>query len=281
MLYRISGDWRTNAPLPVPFVGAVELAPLAKAKNVISDAWLGLGDICAAVLHQSLDKSNPVCLGSNWNCPTLSDEQIQYASQDAYASLQIYLWLSKMTTSALVLDSALPGTPIFVHHDDGKLISHGILSQEAETTSWLGVNLTKTRAWITVQQNLVPAAVLPLHNKSLAEFGTTPFDVVVKHSMLRTYLNTDVSSTPPEHAPEAQDPTAASNSAILEPDVLEFLSKPVSAEDDWVEDVDDPVDITNEDDRDMQEAELDELSVHEGLKSLPKPPSAWSPFICS
>jgi|SRR5882762_1030821 len=167
MLYRISGDWRTNAPLPVPFVGAVELAPLAKAKNVISDAWLGLGDICAAVLHQSLDKSNSVHLGFDWNRPTLSDKQIQYASQDAYASLQIYLWLSKMTTSALVLDSALPGTLISVHRDDGKLISHGILSQEAQTTSWLGVNLTKTRARITVQQNLVPAAVLPLHNNPL------------------------------------------------------------------------------------------------------------------
>jgi len=45
-------------------------------------------------------------------------------------------------------------------------------------------------------------------------------------------LNTDVAFTPPENAPEARDPTAASNSAILEPDVLEFLSKPVSAEDD-------------------------------------------------
>ena len=94
-------------------------------------------------------------------------------------------------------------------------------------------------------------------------------------------MNTDVAFTPPENAPEAQDPITASNSAILEPDVLEFLSKPVSGEDDWVEDVDDPVDITNEDDQDMQEVELDELSVHEVLKSLPKPPSAWSPFIRS
>ena len=169
------------------------------------------------------------------------------------------------------MTSALPGTPISVHHNDGKLISHGILSQEAETTSWLGVNLTKTRTWVTVEWNPVPAAVLPLHNKSLVEFGPTPFDVVVKCSMLQTHSNADVASTPPGHAPEAQDPTTAFNLAILEPDVLEFLSKPVSAEDDWVEDVDDPVDITNEDDQDMQEAELDELSLHEGLKS---PPSA-------
>ena len=137
----------------VLFVGAVELAPFAKAKNVISDARLGLGDICAAVLHQSLDKSNPVRLGSDWNCATLSDEQIQYASQDAYASLQIYLRLSEMTVSPLVLHSALPGTPISVYHDDGKLIAHGILSQEAETNSWLGVNHMKTRARVTIQQS--------------------------------------------------------------------------------------------------------------------------------
>jgi hypothetical protein len=89
-----------------------------------------------------------------------------------------------MLISAFVLDSALPGTPISVHHDDGKLIAHGILSQEAETTSCLRVNLMKTHTQVTIQQTLVPAAVLPLYKKSLAEFGPAPFDVVVKHSRL-------------------------------------------------------------------------------------------------
>jgi hypothetical protein len=85
-------------------------------------------------------------------------------------------------------------------------------------------------------------------------------------------LNADISAPPLEQVSE--ESTSATNSAILEPDVLEFLSKPVSPEDDWLEDVNDPVDITDASDQDVQEAELDELSLHEGLKSLPKPPSA-------
>jgi hypothetical protein len=42
----------------IPFVGAIELATLAKARGAISDAQLGLADICAAVLHCAW--TNPV-----------------------------------------------------------------------------------------------------------------------------------------------------------------------------------------------------------------------------
>jgi hypothetical protein len=42
------------------FVGGVELAKLAKERGVISDAHIGLADICAAVLYARLDKSIPL-----------------------------------------------------------------------------------------------------------------------------------------------------------------------------------------------------------------------------
>jgi len=69
---------------------------------------------------------------------------MQYAAKDAYASLQIYERLSQMTVPTIITDSALPGTPVSVLHDDGKAIALGILSQEAQTASLEGVNHTKT-----------------------------------------------------------------------------------------------------------------------------------------
>src|SRR5207244_2363296 len=41
---------------PVSFIGAVELATMAKQKGFISDAHIGLADLCAKVLHIKLDK---------------------------------------------------------------------------------------------------------------------------------------------------------------------------------------------------------------------------------
>ena len=109
------------------FVGGVELASMAKARNVISNAKVGLADICAAVLNSRLNKSDPAHLGSDWNSETLLDSQIQYAARDVYASLQIYLWLATMSVPEVIPIDAPPGTPVSLHHDDRKLIATGIL----------------------------------------------------------------------------------------------------------------------------------------------------------
>ena len=109
------------------FVSGVELASMAKAQNVISNAKVGLADICAAVLNSQLNKSDPTCLGSNWNSETLSDSQIQYVARDVYASLQIYLRLATMSVPEVIPIDAPPRTPASLHHNDGKLIATGIL----------------------------------------------------------------------------------------------------------------------------------------------------------
>ena len=82
-----------------------------------------------------------------------------------------------MTAPEVILDTSLAGTPISIHHSDGHLIAHGILSQKPPAGQWLGVNVTITCMQVTVQQTLVPGAILPLHNKSLVAFGPTPFDI--------------------------------------------------------------------------------------------------------
>jgi len=41
---------------------------------------------------------------------------------------------SALTVPMAILDTALPGTPVSILHDDGKIIAHGILSQAPETS---------------------------------------------------------------------------------------------------------------------------------------------------
>ena len=103
---------------------------MAKAQGVISDARIGLADLCAKVLHERLDKSTPLRVRTDWDSPQLSNEQLQYAALDASASLQLYHCLSEITVPMVITESALPGTPVSVLQDDGQVIAHGILSLE-------------------------------------------------------------------------------------------------------------------------------------------------------
>jgi hypothetical protein len=133
-----------------------------------------------------------------------------------------------------------------------------------------------TRAHVTIQQSLVPAAVLPLHKKSLDDFGSTPFDVVVKHSKLQIRHSADLPATHSDWDPRH---IASPFSDTLEPEVLQFLSKPVSVEEDWLED--EPLDITDEADEDVESAALVEKGLEDGLQSLPESPSTWPVLIHS
>lgn len=261
---------------PVKFTGAVELAPMAKERNVIDNARRGLADICAAVLHMRLDKFDSARLHSDWSATTLSENQVNYATKDAYASLQIYHALSTITVPTAILDTALPGTPVSILHDDGKIIAHGILSQAPETSQLHSINHTKTRARVTVNDILVPAAIVPLHNKSLQSFGLTPFDILVKHSKLQSHTITDTppftnsaTSNTPDQGPE------------LDEDVSNFLSHPLSAgESDWSDGVDDPPDPDDDPDIPIG-THVDEAVLQKAIKSLPKTPSIWLKHVRS
>ena len=165
-----------------------------------------------------------------------------------------------------------------MHHDDGQLIAHGILSQEPHTSPWLGVNITPTHARVTIQQSLIPAAVLPLDKKSLDDFRSIPFDVVVKRSKLQTSPSANLPAT---HFNQDPRHIASPSLDTLEPEVLEFLRKPVSAEEDWLEDVDEPLDIADEADENIESAALDEKGLKDGLQSLPESPSTWPVLIHS
>jgi len=263
----------------IPFVGGVELANLAKARGVISDARAGLAHICAAVLHACLDKPTDLRVSSNWDNDVLSSEQLQYAALDAWASLQIYHQLSQFALPEVITDSAPPGTPVSIRQDDGQIIAHGILSLEQHEKRCRDVNHSSSRSRVTIHHVIIPAAILPLHSVSLASLGPAPFDVLVKRSKVFSHpQNQDTPPIPPSSSTSTQP-----NHSLSE-DLLQFLSKPVSAEENWTVDIDKPTDATEDADDDISGAEPDRLTLAEGLallREIESNPSAWPAAIRS
>ena len=250
----------------------MELAKLAKEKGAISDARLSLADICAAVLHARLDKSTPLRVRTDWDQPELSPEQCQYAALDAWASLQIYNQLSKVSLPGPITDDMLPGTPVSILQDDHQVIAHGILSQEPLSSTWKSVNHTKSRTRITVQKVLVPAAVLPLHEASLASFGPAPFDVLVKKS--RIHCRVDGPTQSHHTSSQTSSPPAGRRH---EEDLLQFFSTPILPDNDWTQDVDEPMEISDH----MHAVEPDAASLQEGIlltNQVELEEHAWTPL---
>ena len=263
-------------------MGAVELATLAKQKGAITDARAGLADICAVVLHARLDKTTPVRLSSNWDAVQLSSEQIEYAALDAWASLEIYHQLAHSSIPETIPDSANPGTPVIILQDDGQAIAHGVLSLNNSKSACMGVNPTSSRARVTIQKILIPGAILRLHNTSIASLGPAPFDVIVKRTTLRSHPVSSATSVTSVNA-EKSPFTSNSDSQLPIQQLLEFFSKPIPPDSNWMEGVDDP-DTSHDLDDDINNAEADRLSLEEGLtllREIEKNPSAWPAAIRS
>ena len=216
---------------PIAFVGAAELATMAKARGVISDAQAGLADICAAVLHARLNKATPLRIRTDWDNSELSSEQLRYAALDAWVSLQIYQHLSQISMPGIITDSTLPGTPVSVLQDDGQAIAHGVLSVEPSASTCRGVNHTPSRARVTIQHVIVPAAILPLHAASLASLGPPPFDVLVKRSKLRS-LSEGAKHAQADPSQVSSSPRAVQSEDLGDQNLLQFLSNPVSEDED-------------------------------------------------
>lgn len=261
-----------------PFIGAVELAALAKEKGAISDARVGLADICAAVLHEKLDKTTAARISTEWDNSELSNEQKEYAALDALASLQIYHRLAQVPTSEKVSDTAIPGTSVSVLQDDGQVIAQGIISLTTSESECRGLRQTKTRARVTIQKVIIPAAILSLHNNvSLGSIDSVPFDILVKYTKLRRCIAVQNQSVQIP-LPSTSQTTPAYTAA--EQKLLHWLSSPVSLDSNWTEGVDDPSDTGAEED-DMGNAESDRLSLEEGIAEIEKNPSAWPVLIRS
>lgn len=181
-----------------PFVGAIDLARLAKDRRIVSSAQAGLAELCALVLHRRLNKAIPERVSMAWENDELTQEPLSYAALDAYACLQIYKELIKISAPCPLPDTMpIPHTPILLYHTDNtRMIASGVISPHSADARFDGISITPKRTVITVQEVFIPGALVTTHNqRSLKSFGPPPFDVVCLRSHVRTR---PVASTAPD-----------------------------------------------------------------------------------
>lgn len=149
----------------VAFTGGIDLGRLAKEKGVINDARASLADLCVKTLAHVLVKDPQIRISPDWSGPDLTEEQIQYAALDAYASLKIYEKLNTLQVPLPVnFELELPPSyEIFIFHDDRTtIIARGIISSD-QFNSFQGINITRTRVLVQIQEIYVPGAIIHLH----------------------------------------------------------------------------------------------------------------------
>ncbi|KAJ7718469.1 hypothetical protein B0H16DRAFT_1797469 [Mycena metata] len=197
----VSGDLKylqQATSSPKPFVGAVDLAKMAKDRLVISNAKIGLADLCAVSLGLRLDKNVPERISSAWSNEDLSSAQIRYAALDVHACSRIYDFLSGIPIPALLPASVEIGAPVLLFNDDRtRLIARGSIEQltgsfdtgktHRDGTSDI-INISASRCLVQISEVVVPAAILKTHKQALSLFGLPPFSAVCLRNHLRLAL---------------------------------------------------------------------------------------------
>jgi hypothetical protein len=173
---------------PPPFSGALDLAVFARKRNVVSNAKVGLAELCATVLKKQLAKNVSERMSTAWEEQTLTPEQIRYAACDAYAPLMIYDQLSKLAVPAALPAELVSGTPVLLYGTDKKIIANGTLSPHLNQQSFDGITLSRTRVLLNISEVHIPGAKVSTHNnRELSSFGKTPFSLVCLRSHVRVY----------------------------------------------------------------------------------------------
>lgn len=97
-----------------PFLGGIDLGKFAKDQLAVKSARIGLADLCAEVLGKRLNKNFSEHVGTSWEADILTDEQLQYATLDVYASIHIYDTLSAIPLPAPLAPNAAPPTSVLL-----------------------------------------------------------------------------------------------------------------------------------------------------------------------
>ncbi|KAJ7694715.1 hypothetical protein B0H16DRAFT_1751001 [Mycena metata] len=189
---------------PTYFCGALDLAAFAKDRFLITKA--------NSITRRYLCKR----VSSNWSDQELSDAQLEYAARDAYASLLLYHEINKtpLPLPFPTTETTPCGTPVLLLTDDNKkLAARGIVSAAASAEKFHGENLTKSRTVITVQEILIPGAIIGQNKEksggrklSLKDFGRVPFDVLAHRSHVRIKPIGPVTDMQPNDSPMPDAP---------------------------------------------------------------------------
>ena len=119
----------------------------------------------------------------------MTDDQLNYAARDAYASLVIHQHLSTIDVPRHLPSRLTALVPVlFYNSDNTVVIAEGQISTHFNESRHDGINITPTKTVINILKVLVPGAIISSHAKrALNSFGPVPFSVVALRSHLRTF----------------------------------------------------------------------------------------------
>lgn len=167
----------------------MDLAKLAKEREVVPTAQASLATILAHSTGECLRKNSPARLSDRWD-EELDDEAIRYAATDAYAGLYIYNKLMTIPVPASLPEDLVPGIAIALYtgtNGNGRLVARGTVSSALNEAVVDGVRVTPARTVVTISEVVVPGAIMKSHNSQpLNAFGTPPFNIVVLRSHVRS-----------------------------------------------------------------------------------------------
>ena len=202
-----------------PFEGALELGRLAKEAGIAARANVGLADLCALVLKRHLSKDADIRVSTSWDSDPLPDAHIHYAALDSYATWAVFCGLSTTLGGVgNVVDASTPGgTAVSLFSsDNSQVVAHGIILPE-RPTKLDGVNVTKTRIPVVINEVLVPGHLVSSdllsisESKPLSMFPPPPFELLSKAKHLRMRRSDIPSPTPNDTATS----TSATEKAVL------------------------------------------------------------------
>ena len=220
---------------PEPFVSGIDLAKFAKDRRVVPTAQCSLGDLCAVTLKKRLNKNVPERISQAWEDMTLTEEQLNYAARDAYASLIIHQYLSTVDVPRRLPEklTALALVPVlFYNTDNTVIIAEGQLSTHLGDAQYDGINVTSSKTVIDVLKVLVPGALVTSHaRRALNSFGPVPFSIVALRSHLRTFnpatsFHPD-SSTAPDSDHSSSTLPSLPSAPLEEPEPSDAAAVPV------------------------------------------------------
>ncbi|KAF6741348.1 hypothetical protein DFP72DRAFT_1116992 [Ephemerocybe angulata] len=158
------------------FVGACDIGQLAKDKNMVETARVGLAELCKKALSCTLQKDQAIQVSNFWS-GDLSPQQLRYAALDVWASLKVYeaLVVIEVPVPLDFTQPLPPHLPVYLYHSDRtSIIARGVISEHAAGNSSEGINITPTRTVVRVDEVYVPGAVINVHRKqALRDFQDT------------------------------------------------------------------------------------------------------------
>ncbi|KAJ7637248.1 hypothetical protein DFH06DRAFT_1433264, partial [Mycena polygramma] len=216
--------------------GWIDLGVLARSKGLIPHASLAFKRIVEEVIEHTFDGLEDMRC-SDWCQENLSEDQKTYAIQNAWLSLHVFkAIIEKPPAGARLSQIGLPGEKITLRNG-AITVAHGSFAVQMTkfpVSEKKTVNITNTRrALITISKVIAPSFICHYHEKTLAEMGNPPFDIVVDLASLVSREVERDEDTAPIHVDRSTNvPTQMSESSQYDEDDVGSGSESDSESDD-------------------------------------------------